>query len=677
LSGAAVLVLALSVAPVAAHAAVPAWTTYDHDGFRTAIDPDSGAPVTPAPAWGADAQLDGPVYSQPLVYGSRLYVATENDTIYALDAATGAVLWQRSVGTPVPAADLPCGDIQPAVGITSTPAIDPASGRIYAVADTLDGGTVGHVLVALDLATGDLVAGFPVAVDPPGADPKALLQRASLALDGGRVIIPYGGNAGDCGVYHGWLVSAATDGTGTPSAFEVDPGASEHGGAIWGSGDAPSLDPAGHIFVSTGNGFGSTTPDLQESVLELDPSLSLVAHWTAGNWQALDNSDLDLGSSEPLPLPGGLLFEVGKDGVGRLLSEGALGTAGQVFSAPACGSGGGYGASLYTAGVIYVPCSGGLAALTLSLAASPSFSALPGWAAPTAASGPPILAGGLVWSTGWRSSGILYGLDPATGVVRFQTTLGSFDHFATPSAGGGRLFVAVGSKLTALTISGFPPATITTLVALANPSPAGSPLKLTATVNPVPEGGTVSFDQAGIALTGCSAAAVDPVTGRAGCQTTLAAGSHTLLAAYSGDAYFAPSVSAPLTEVVSPPKSHPARPRISAVSLSSRRVTARHSATLRLTLSEAATLRLVVSRRLPGREVSGRCRTGAKSGRHCTITRRAGTLRLAAKRGRNRLALRLRGLAPGHYVATIVARDAAGATSRTVTVRFEIVHARR
>ena len=126
--------------------------------------------MTPAAAWGP-ARVDGDVYAQPLVFGSRVYVATENDTVYALDAATGAVVWQRSLGTAVPSGDLPCGDISPTVGITSTPAIDPASGRIYAVADVLSGGAVNHELFALDAATGAPVAGFPVRGRPARVRP--------------------------------------------------------------------------------------------------------------------------------------------------------------------------------------------------------------------------------------------------------------------------------------------------------------------------------------------------------------------------------------------------------------------------------------------------------------------------------------------------------------------------
>ncbi len=464
-------------------AATPAWTTYNHDAQRSAIDPDSTSPLPPAPAWPGPAQLDGQVFAQPLVVGSEVYAATENDTVYALNAATGAVIWRTSVGTPVPAGDLPCGDISPTVGITGTPVIDPAAGRIYAVADSLRGTTVRHLLVALEIATGAPVPGFPVAIDPSGSDPKALLQRTALALDGGRVFAGFGGNNGDCGDYHGWVMGLNEDGSGAPSAFEVDSPAGEHGGAIWGAGDGPAVDAAGHLLYSTGNGFSSSsTPDDQESVVALNPGdLTTAGVWTAGNWQALDSSDQDLGSSEPLPLPGGLLFEIGKDGVGRLLSGSPLGSTSQVFSAQVCRGGGAFGASLYRDGVIYVPCSGGLAAVTLTTSPSPSFAALAGWSAPTGASGPPIFAGGLVWSTGWRGTGLLYGLDPGTGAVHFQQSLGTFNHFATPSAGGGRLFAAVGSTVTALTIATPPPPS-------GAPPPSGSP----PAAGPLPPAGSPS-----------------------------------------------------------------------------------------------------------------------------------------------------------------------------------------
>ena len=669
MASAVVLVLA-GLTCSAAWSAIPGWTSYDHDGARSATDPDSGAPVTPTPAWGP-AQLDGDVYAQPLVVGSVVYAATENDTVYALNAATGAVEWRRSLGTPVPSGDLPCGDISPTVGITSTPAIDASTGRIYLVADVLSGGAVNHELFALDAATGVPIAGFPVAVDPPGSDHTALLQRASLALDGGRVIIPYGGNSGDCSTYHGWLVSAAEDGSGTPTTFEVNAPAGEHGGAIWGSGDAPAVDAAGHVYVETGNGFSSsTTPDLQESVVELDATLDVLDHWTAANWQTLDANDTDLGSMEPLQLPGGTLFVNGKDGVGRLISATALGATGQVFSAPACKSGGDFGAPLYHAGTIYMPCTGGLTAVSLAGNAQ-SFSAAAGFSAPAGASGPPIFAGGLVWSTGWRSTNILYGLDPATGAVRYQQTMGGFDHFATPSAGGGRLFVAAGSKLSALTISAFPPATTTALHSSANPAGAGKAITLTATVAPAPDGGTMSFTSAGHALPGCGAVAVSPVSGAAACRATLPAGARVLQAAYSGDAYFGPSSSAPLSVRVTP-----RAPSLTRVRLSTRRVTARAGVVLRLTLSQPALVHVSMARLLAGHKVKRRCRAGRGHGARCTATRRARRTAFHGRGGGNRRHLNLRGLAPGRYTLSISVVGSSGLRSRTVKLSLQIVRRR-
>src|SRR5436305_7877702 len=145
----AVVLAVQAVIGAYAAAAVPAWTTYRHDAARTGIDPDSTSPVAPSQAW-RTSPLDGQVYGQPLVYGSDVYVATENDTIYALDAATGAVVWSTHLATPEPASAAPCGDIAPSIGITSTPVIDPTSNRIYAVGAVSVSGAVSHELFALD-----------------------------------------------------------------------------------------------------------------------------------------------------------------------------------------------------------------------------------------------------------------------------------------------------------------------------------------------------------------------------------------------------------------------------------------------------------------------------------------------------------------------------------------------
>ncbi|HEX9124668.1 MAG TPA: PQQ-binding-like beta-propeller repeat protein, partial [Actinomycetota bacterium] len=108
------------------------WLTYHRDPARSGVDPSSPPLGRPRLAW-TSAQLDGDVYAQPLVFGDRVFVATEHDSVYALDAGTGTVIWRTNLGDPVPQAFLPCGNIDP-TGITGTPAIDPASGLLYAVA---------------------------------------------------------------------------------------------------------------------------------------------------------------------------------------------------------------------------------------------------------------------------------------------------------------------------------------------------------------------------------------------------------------------------------------------------------------------------------------------------------------------------------------------------------------
>jgi len=450
-------------AATGARAAVPSWTTYHHDAARSGIDPDSTSPVTPTQAWQTNA-LDGAVWSQPLVYGSRVYVATENDTVYALDAATGAIVWQNQLATAVPSNQLRCGDIMPVVGITSTPVIDPSTGRIYVVADTWDGtnpGTIEHELFALNLANGTVASG-PVPVDAPGSTHADQLQRASLALDAGKVIIGYGGNDGDCGSYHGWLVAVPEGGTSLQT-FEVDTDTNQ--GAIWGAGNAPAIDSSGDIWVSTGNG-SSCCFDYQESVVRLDSNLNVVGFWAPSSWSYLDDNDIDLGSSMPLLLPDGLVFEIGKEGVGYLLSAASLTGEGgsSLYQASVCN--GSWGGGIYENGVIYVACSDGMYALALNTA-NKTFAPLSGWNVDSNAVSPPIFAGGLIWSADYND-GSLYGLDPSTGAETFSANLGGFEHFTSPSAAGGRLFVANqdqsvanADQVTAFQIANPPPASAT------------------------------------------------------------------------------------------------------------------------------------------------------------------------------------------------------------------------
>lgn len=432
-----------------------AWTTYRHDAARSGLDPSTTSiPGQFGPAWGP-VSLNGAVYGEPLISGGLVVVATEADQVYALNEVTGQIVWHVGVGTPVPAGDLPCGNISPKVGVTSTPVIDPSTGRVFVVAETWNGtsaSSIAHKLYALNLANGTRVSGFPVTLDPAGTDHAALLQRSALALAGGKVFAGFGGNYGDCGTYHGWMVGVSATG-GTPSTFEVEP--THSGGAIWGAGDGPAVDSAGNLWVETGNGFG-TGYGYQESVLRLSQALTLLDHWAPSNWSYLDQNDVDLGSGDPLLLPGGLAFVIGKQGIGYLVSTSSLGGTGgaPVYSKQVCGQtdDASFGGAIYSAGIIYATCSDGLRALALNTA-SRTFTAVPGWQVHYAALGPPILAGGLVWVTGWNS-GQLFGLNPQTGQSTVdQTKLPAMTHFTTPSASDGKLFLATGQAIRAYNIA--------------------------------------------------------------------------------------------------------------------------------------------------------------------------------------------------------------------------------
>jgi hypothetical protein len=500
-------------------------------------------------------------------------------------------------------------------------------------------------------------------VDPPGSTPADQLQRASLALDAGKVIIGYGGNDGDCGSYHGWLV-AVPEGGGSLQTFEVD--RSTNGGAIWAGGNAPAIDPSGNIWTSTGNG-SSASFNYQESVIKLDSNLSVLDYWAPSNWSSLDSGDADLGSSMPLLLGGGLVFQIGKAGVGYLLSASSLGGTGAppLYQASVCS--GSYGGGVYYNGVIYVACSNGVHALSLNTTAK-AFAPVSGWTVNSNATGPPIFAGGLVWSAG-TGNGVLYGLDASSGATRFSANLGTFEHFTSPSAGGGRLFIANGDRVTAFQIAMAPRAAATTtrLSSSANRSRAGTAVTFTAMVSPLPDAGTIAFTDAHTAIPGCSAISVSASSGQAACTTRFrVAGTHAIVASFSGDAYFAASHAA-LTQVVA----------ATAPVISNLRVGAVHGK-LRLTLilSKPAKLTVVVFRFVAGRIAHRRCRVGARRGRRCHALVRKATFTLSGVRGRRSYKPRMRLLAPGRYMVTVAAVSADGGRAKRRTAIVVVPRAR-
>ena len=225
------------------------------------------------------------------------------------------------------------------------------------------------------------------------------------------------------------------------------------------------------------------------------------------------------------------------------------------------------------------------------------------------------------------NTGVLYALDPASGATRYSDGLGSFEHFTTASAGGGRLFVANVNKVTAIQIAAAPgvTATRTALVSSANPTPRGSSVTFTATVSPAPDAGTVAFTDGGTAIPGCSAIAVS-ARGQASCPATYAVVSrHAIAAVYLGDSLYGASGGA-LTQVVTT-----IVPAITHL----RARTMHGKLRLGLKISLPARLTATIYRRVPGRISRRHCRVGAKHGRKCVALVRMAKLTLDARRGTN------------------------------------------
>jgi outer membrane protein assembly factor BamB len=411
------------------------WTTYHADNDRSGDEPMANV-TSVRPLWAGAASVDGQVYAEPLVCGDSVFVATEDNTVYALNASSGSVLWQTPLGTPMAGSSLPCGDISPS-GITGTPVIDVATGILYAVAFLTPGQ---HVLFGLNVANGSVVS--RVVVDPTGANPLVEQQRGALTLANGYVYVVYGGLDGDCGAYHGWVVGAPVSGPGGLVSYQVP---TTREGGIWGTAGT-GVATNGDLYVATGNGASDTTFDHGDSVIELSPTLSELGYFAPTNWAQLNSNDQDLGSVAPTVLPNGDVFQIGKGGVGYLLSGSDLGgIGGQIANTSVCD--GAYGATAHVGLSVYVPCTNGV----FDVAASPSSLAVV-WQTSGFDAGSPIVTGNVVWAVDLDDAHLL-GFNSTTGVQVFSFALDATDHFISPSAASGGLYVGAGDEVYAFSES--------------------------------------------------------------------------------------------------------------------------------------------------------------------------------------------------------------------------------
>ncbi|HEY6002588.1 MAG TPA: hypothetical protein VIV57_06915 [Anaeromyxobacter sp.] len=435
------------------------------------------------------ASVAGAVYAQPLFFSGGpggkdvVIVATEQNVVAALDAATGAAIWTRNVGAPVPLASLPCGNIDP-MGITGTPVIDEAARRIYLDAMTTpDGGTTKkHLVFALSIDTGATIAGWPVDVSAlvsfngTAFDSSVQGQRAALALVGGTLYVPYGGHWGDCGAYRGWLVGIPTANPAAAAAWATG----ARGGGIWGPSGVASDGTS--LFLATGNTFGVPTWQGGEALIRFaaGPTFSGLAadYFAPGNWVSLDASDTDLGGTGALVVdvpgasPSALLVGLGKDGKIYLAHRASLGgIGGQVAVAQVSSSAIINAAASYTTAqgtyVVFkgpgfscpVGQSGELTAVRITATTPPAV--VTAWCAKQNGQGSPMVtttdgsAQAIVWSVGAEGDQRLHGFDGDTGQVVFAgggagDTLGSVRRMSTPMLAKGRIFVGADGTVKAL-----------------------------------------------------------------------------------------------------------------------------------------------------------------------------------------------------------------------------------
>lgn len=432
----ALLTLPGTSAPAAA-ALSSTWPTYHGSGTRqgyapSAPDPGAGAGV----AW--TARLDGASYASPVVVGDLAIQATTGGSLYGLDLRTGAVRWRTHLADPISGGSLPCGNI-PTLGVVGTPAYDQVTGVVFAVA-TQAGPQ--HALYGVDARTGALRVRR--GVDVPGMDPATHLERGALAVTGGRVYVPYGGNFGDCGQYLGRVVGVRTSGRGPLVSFAV-PTRREAG--VW-AASGPAVGKDGQLLVATGNGDSTSGAwDHSDSVLRISPTLALADGFAPAGWADENSVDADLGSTGPIVLDDGLALAAGKGGSIYLVDPAHLGgVGGQVAELRGCKSFGGMAAGPVSGGVtpVYVPCTTGLRQVLVG----PGRALRTGWTAPGQVTGSPVVAGTTVWSL--QQDGALYGLDARTGAVRSNLQAGDATRFATPAVSGGTLLLPTQSGTTAI-----------------------------------------------------------------------------------------------------------------------------------------------------------------------------------------------------------------------------------
>jgi iron transport multicopper oxidase len=448
--------------------------------------------------------VEGQVYAQPLLDDGKLFVGTEENDLYGLNPATGAVEWSKHLGEPWNPGEISCADLAPKVGVTATPVIDPETNVAYLTYKTYREHEIEPewFMDAVSVSSGAQQPGFPVllsgtAQNAPGQEfhPKTELQRPGLLLMEGVVYAAFGSDC-DTSPWQGWVFGVSTEGAVRARWVANETG---DGAGIWQSGSGLASDGPGTILLSTGNGGAPSTPtpgdappaDLGESIVRLDVqpggSLKAVDFFAPYNATYLDTWDADFASGGVTALPEEyfgtpaiphLAVAVGKDGYVYLLNRDALGgiAQGSAGSDDVVQQIGPYGGVWSRPGVwpgeggwVYIPTASGgnspsgssgnllvyqyglsgtgTPALSLQATSSEAFGFSS--SAPVITSDETAPGSALVWIV-WAPNGggegaqlRAYDPIPVKGrpVLRWSAPIGTSAKFALPGVGAGRLYV--------------------------------------------------------------------------------------------------------------------------------------------------------------------------------------------------------------------------------------------
>ncbi len=295
---------------------------------------------------------DGEIYTQPL-YVSNLaiaggthnvvFVGTTFNSVYAIDADNGTIYWQQNFGYPIIAQDVQNDwniSWYTGIGIIGTPVIDPDTNILYVVnGHQPQSGqqSFTYYLNAIDITTGDPVNGSPKQISASYSTPdlttpevfqaKTQNQRCGLTLANGNIYMCFGSHQ-DIMPYTGWMMAYNKSTLNQVAVYATTTIGSE--GGIWMAGQAPVVDSAGNLYVSTGNGSSGTTPNglyqTGESIIKLSPSLELLDYFTPYNAASLSAGDMDLASAGVIMVPNtNYVLGGGKQGVLYLLNTSNLG----------------------------------------------------------------------------------------------------------------------------------------------------------------------------------------------------------------------------------------------------------------------------------------------------------------------------------------------------------------